>query len=176
MSLIPRIKHYGWNQGFGLAILDDGRRIHLWHPKWSNTDIPFIHSHSYHFTSKMLIGKMDCPEYRVELNPKGKQPLVTGSVTEERMNNPDWCDLILVDRVKVQEGEEYEFGGPARFHVTDSKDLVMTLFTVLPIPAVKGSGFIIPKDWTQTAKTLAPRPNKPELKTEMLRLLEKYDL
>ncbi len=173
MSLIDKITDYGWQQGFGCVILDDATRLHLWSPLWPDTDPQFIHSHSYHFRSTVLIGEMIAPEYRVNINPNGASSLIVGSVTEEKLQNPTKCDVIKVATIHVRAGETYEFGGIDRFHVTGCDRLVMTRFEVLPIPAVDGSAFVLP---LTEFKSQTVRPTQLELKTEVLRLLEENNL
>jgi len=177
MSLIDKITDYGWAQGFGLVILDDDTRLHLWYPKWPMTEVPVIHSHNYWFKSKVLVGEMIVREFTVTANPEGLHNWIVGTVTEEKLMNPDRCDLRHVGDSTVKTGEEYRFGGSDRYHVTPVMGLVLTHFEVLPLP--KGeergdSGFLLPPDLTP--KNLTPRPKKSELKEVVLRLLEIYNL
>jgi len=174
MSLIDKIIDYGWAQGFGLVILDDDTRLHLWHPKWPVTDVPTIHSHNYWFKSKVLVGEMISPEFTVAANPEGNHNLIVGTVTKEKLMNPDRCDLRYIGKIRVKTGEEYTFGGSDRYHVNTVTGLVLTHFEVLPIPKDKDSGFLLPPDLTP--KQLTPRPKKPELREVVLRLLEEYNL
>lgn len=173
MSLIDKIKNYGWQQGFGCVILDDATRLHLWSPLWPDTDPQFIHSHSYHFRSTVLVGEMISPEYRVESSPEGQGSLIVGTVTEEKLQNPIKCDVIPVGEISVKVGDTYEFGGIDRFHVTVCDRLVMTHFEVLPIPAVKGSGFLLPM---VPFKKLTIKPTPQDFKAEVIRLLEEHNL
>ena len=173
MSLIDKITDYGWQQGFGCVILKDKTRLHLWSPLWPDTDPQVIHSHSYHFRSTVLIGEMIAPEYRVEINPEGTGGLVVGTVTDEKLKNPTRCDVIPVGEIHCKAGETYEFGGIDRFHSTGCDRMVMTHFEVLPIPTVKGSGFILP-----LAKFIpaTERPSPQEFRSEVVRLLEEHNL
>lgn len=176
MKLIDQITDYGWSQGFGCVLLGDNNiRLHLWNPElWPNVDLPFIHSHSYHFRSTVLIGEMIAPEYRVTMNPEGASSIIIGSVNEKTLNNPDKCDVTQVGTVHVKTGETYEFGGIERYHETNMTSLVMTHFEVLPIPMVKGSGFILHPLFGTTPPM--ERPTPAELKAEVLRLLEEHNL
>lgn len=173
MSLIDKITDYGWQQGFGCVVLNDGTRLHLWSPLWPDTAPPFIHSHSYYFRSTVLVGEMIAPEYRVERNPDGDGSLIIGTVTDEKLKNPIKCDVIKVGEINVKAGEVYEFGGIDSFHATGCDRLVMTNFEVLPIPAVKGSGFLLP---IGSFKKFTAKPTKQELRTEVIRLLEEHNL
>ena len=173
MSLIDKLTDFGWQQGFGCVILDDKTRLHLWSPLWPDTDPQFIHCHSYHFRSTVLIGKMIAPEYRVKKNPEGKSGLVEGTVTQDKLDNPIKCDLIRMDDIHVEAGETYEFGGLERFHVTKCERLVMTHFETLPIPAVKGAGFVLPLGKFVPA---TERPSPDKFKAEVIRLLEEHNL
>lgn len=173
MSLIDKITKYGWQQGFGCVVLDDATRLHLWSPMWPDTAPQFIHSHSYHFRSTVLVGEMIAPEYRVEINPEGEGSLIVGTVTDDKLQNPTKCDVISVGEINVKAGETYEFGGIDRFHSTGCDRLVMTHFEVLPIPAVKGSGFILP---LAKFKKFMTKPTPDELRTEVIRLLEENNL
>ena len=173
MSLVDQITDYGWQQGFGWVILKDKTRLHLWSPLWPDTDPQVIHSHSYYFRSTVLVGEMIATEYRVEHNPEGKDGLVIGTVTEEKLQNPIKCDVIKLDPIHVKVGETYEFGGPDRFHVTTCERLVMTHFEVLSTPEDKRAGFVLP---------LAPfvrvteRPSPQDFKAEIIRFLEEHNL
>ena len=173
MSLIDKITKYGWSQGFGCVVLDDDTRLHLWSPLWPDTDPVFIHSHSYHFRSTVLVGEMIAPEYRVEPNPDGNGSLIVGTVTHEKLENPIKCDVIPVGTIKISAGETYEFGVIDRFHATGCDRLVMTHFEVLPIPAVEGSAFLLPM---VPFKNETTKPTKQELRTEVIRLLEEHNL
>jgi hypothetical protein len=173
MSLIDQIVDYGWQQGFGCVRLDDGTRLHLWSPLWPDTDPQLIHSHSYHFRSTIMLGEMISPQYRVEINPEGKRGCVIGTVTEEKLQNPTKVDLIELEPLHAKVGDTYEFGGRDRFHVTTCERMVMTQFEVLPIPAVKGAGFIIP---LLKFKPMTERPSPAVFKAEVLRLLEEHNL
>ena len=175
MTLIDKITDYGWQQGFGCVLLNDKTRLHLWHPElWPNVDLPFIHNHTYHFRSKVLIGEMIAPEYRVTMNPNGASSLICGTVTEDKLFNPEKCDVIKVATIHVKAGETYEFGGLERYHTTDSKCLVMTNFEVLPIPAEKGGSFVLHPMFGKTPPM--DRPSHQQLKDEVLRLLEEHNL
>jgi len=176
MSLADEIIDYGWQQGFGVARLEDDTRLHLWMPQWKNVDCDFIHSHNYYFRSQVLIGEMRGLELRVEPHPEGTSALVMGEVNREKLDNPQPCHLHLVGNFIVRTGCEYEFGGPDRYHAIAYKNPIMTRFKALSMPEGQKSGFIIPFDLAEQTKKLIPRPTKAELEKVMLELLEEHGL
>lgn len=144
-----------WLQGFPSAILKDGSELHLWMPEWYEAwkHLRFIHSHSYLFTSEILLGELHAMEYRVEPNPDGEW------ITQ--IHNSHAVDLIPVREMRYKKGETYEFGGPDRYHKVLHKGPVMTHLVKLDTPRSDCASFLFHRS---DEKTIFEAPDKPSFK------------
>jgi len=169
MDIFSHITKYYWSQGFGDAELDDGTHLHLWLPEWSPSSHPMVHSHSYLFNSKILIGSMIAGEFRKESNPDGEWSFVSENP------EPESVDMIFVEMILVKRGDTYDFGGPERFHyIPYNTAPVLAHFIVIPHSSgQEGAGFAIKKEDIPKKFPLADPPTEQEIEKGYRHILRK---
>ena len=169
MISLPRgADKYRWqSSGFIQAMICKGERVHLWSEKYDTTRVwRSIHDHKFWFKSTVLVGQLNCVEYKVEEHPDGDYKLWS-SVT--KCLGP--CFLIKVRDYTVNAGETYEFGGPGRYHDTLKGVDTMTHVTMTSIDGRYSNQFVLPFDAKPdhiTAKEHAP--TKEQMRDEVIRV------
>lgn len=119
--------------GFIQVYLNSVTRLHIWSPKFPATRVKNaqIHDHRFWFRSKVLFGELLHKEYVVSLNIRGEHGLYKthGHSKVAPLERIGRCDVVQSKLDTYPAGEEYDFGGPGKYHETNANHLTVTIMT-----------------------------------------------
>lgn len=121
-----------WNGagGFIRCELNPLTRFHVYHPDLPQTVHPGegdMHDHRFTATSRVLFGGLTHYRYNVEIHEHGGHAIY--HVIHDHFHFVDYAKVEIDDIIRVQQGEDFVFGGPGQFHCVAPSGLTITCVT-----------------------------------------------
>jgi len=119
--------------GFIQVYLNAVTRLHVWSPHFPATRVANaqIHDHRFWFKSKVLYGELYHKEHRITMNEEGHHGLYRthGHSKVAPLERVGRCEIEQVTLDSYFAGDEYDFGGPGKYHETSANHLTVTVMT-----------------------------------------------
>ena len=119
--------------GFIQVYLNSVTRLHIWSPKFPATRVmnAQIHDHRFWFRSKVLYGELFHKEYQITLDEEGEHGLYKthGHEKVAPLERVGRCSIRQSSLDIYGPDDEYDFGGPGKYHETNANHLTVTVMS-----------------------------------------------